>query len=259
MTRTPASKAASLRESALEYASAGWPVLPLVPQKKQPLTERGLLDASTDIHLVSAWWKLWPFANIGLRTGLLFDVFDVDGPVGRAGLQEAAGSGYRHPGPVSSTGKGWHLFIQPTQSVNKAGMLPKLDFRGVNGYVVAPPSIHPDGQTYVWQPDRDWHTPLPVAPDWMLKMLTPFEEKVRTKPIIANPYDTMNDIVQAAEDMGYMPRKRGSLYKFRCPYHDGDNEASFTLYPATSSFYCFGCGAWGDAMDIRNGAFRRNA
>jgi DNA primase len=32
-----------------------------------------------------------------------------------------------------------------------------------------------------------------------------------------------------------------------CPFHDGDNTPSFTVYPG-DTYYCFGCGAWGDPV-----------
>jgi DNA primase len=32
-----------------------------------------------------------------------------------------------------------------------------------------------------------------------------------------------------------------------CPFHTGDNEPSFTVYP-TDTYYCFGCHVWGDAV-----------
>lgn len=31
-----------------------------------------------------------------------------------------------------------------------------------------------------------------------------------------------------------------------CPFHDGDRDPSFTIYP-NDTYYCFGCEAWGDA------------
>ena len=33
----------------------------------------------------------------------------------------------------------------------------------------------------------------------------------------------------------------------RCPFHDNDNEPSFTVYP-TDTYFCFGCQVWGDAV-----------
>ncbi len=41
--------------------------------------------------------------------------------------------------------------------------------------------------------------------------------------------------------------KAGSLYKGLCPFHS-EKTPSFTVYPNTSSYYCFGCGAGGDAV-----------
>ena len=41
--------------------------------------------------------------------------------------------------------------------------------------------------------------------------------------------------------------KRGRLVKGLCPFHN-EKTASFTIYPDSQSFYCFGCGAGGDAI-----------
>ncbi len=46
----------------------------------------------------------------------------------------------------------------------------------------------------------------------------------------------------------YVSLKRaGSNLKGLCPFHS-EKTPSFTVYPAESSFYCFGCGAGGDAI-----------
>ncbi len=42
-------------------------------------------------------------------------------------------------------------------------------------------------------------------------------------------------------------RKRGSTFVGLCPFHN-EKTPSFTVYPETQSFYCFGCGAGGDAV-----------
>ena len=39
----------------------------------------------------------------------------------------------------------------------------------------------------------------------------------------------------------------GERHKARCPFHEGDNEPSFTIYP-NNTYYCFACGVWGDAV-----------
>ncbi|MBO5355991.1 MAG: DNA primase [Clostridia bacterium] len=47
---------------------------------------------------------------------------------------------------------------------------------------------------------------------------------------------------------GYVTLKRaGSNRNGLCPFH-GEKTPSFTVFPATKSFYCFGCGAGGDVI-----------
>lgn len=47
---------------------------------------------------------------------------------------------------------------------------------------------------------------------------------------------------------GYVQLKRkGRLYGGLCPFHS-EKSPSFYVYPDTQSFYCFGCGAGGDAI-----------
>ena len=42
-------------------------------------------------------------------------------------------------------------------------------------------------------------------------------------------------------------KKRGRNYVCKCPFHN-DSTPSFTVYPDTESFYCFGCAAGGDVI-----------
>lgn len=52
---------------------------------------------------------------------------------------------------------------------------------------------------------------------------------------------------------GYVQiKQRGKNYVGLCPFHS-EKTGSFTVFPATQSYYCFGCGAGGDAITfIRN-------
>ena len=57
---------------------------------------------------------------------------------------------------------------------------------------------------------------------------------------------TRSDIVELIGS--YVNLKRaGTNYNGLCPYHS-EKSPSFTVFPATQSFYCFGCGAGGDAI-----------
>jgi hypothetical protein len=54
---------------------------------------------------------------------------------------------------------------------NRAGIVPGVDFRGQSGYVLGPPSVHPDGHRYRWvNPRRD---DLAPAPQWLFELMTP--------------------------------------------------------------------------------------
>ena len=69
---------------ALAYAEAGIPVFPCAasgPRCKQPLTEHGHHDATTDLDQIRRWWTRWPDALVGIPTGPDSGVWvlDVDG------------------------------------------------------------------------------------------------------------------------------------------------------------------------------------
>ena len=44
-------------------------------------------------------------------------------------------------------------------------------------------------------------------------------------------------------------KRKGRLYGGLCPFHS-EKTPSFYVYPDTQSFYCFGCGAGGDAISF---------
>ena len=55
-----------------------------------------------------------------------------------------------------------------------------------------------------------------------------------------------NDIVDVI-GMYVNLKRAGSNYNGLCPYHN-EKTPSFTVFPGTQSFYCFGCGAGGDVI-----------
>ena len=143
-----------LLDAAREYAARGWPVLPLVPSGKKPLTEHGHLDATTDPDQIAAWWAQHPRANVGIvtgaRSGIL--VLDVDSSDGDLALIEL---GAAVPTLTSVTAKGKHVYFVHAPGIGCCVALrPGLDVRGNGGYVVAPPSVHESGFVYRWDDEH---------------------------------------------------------------------------------------------------------
>ena len=111
-------------------------------------------------------------ANIGLRTGVAFDVIDLDSEAAVDALESARTGRERISGPVVATAKGFHYFVLPTGLGNRAGVLPGVDYLGRNAYVVAPPSQHPSGVRYRWIIPGG----LAPAPSWLLELVRPQRE-----------------------------------------------------------------------------------
>jgi hypothetical protein len=141
--------------SALWYANNGLRVFPVQALGKQPYRgTRGCKDATDDQTQIRAWWTRWPDANIGIATGHLVDVIDIDGPPdGIKSWIRLKDEGELPPviGKVSTPRAGGnHLYIaaRPGRG-NGSKVEPGIDYRGLGGYVVAPPSRTPEGH-YVW-------------------------------------------------------------------------------------------------------------
>jgi len=56
-------------------------------------------------------------------------------------------------------------------------------------------------------------------------------------------------IAAVVEQHGVSLRGTGRRLVARCPFHE-DHAPSFSVYPDTQSFHCFGCGASGDVIDF---------
>lgn len=144
------------------YAEHGLAVFPLQPRGKDPLDgSRGFKDATTDMSRIRSWWSRVEDLNVGMATGAASGgvfVIDVDQHGETDGGLELSmwmAEHGRFPETASSvTGSGGtHYFFKapPGVSVKSAAhVIPGVDVRGDGGYVVLPPSIHPNGNRYEW-------------------------------------------------------------------------------------------------------------
>lgn len=144
---------------------------------KIPRTQHGLKDASTDASEIERWWSMWPEANVGIRTGaesglLVLDVDDEHDGYGSLRELESRHEHLPETPRLETGGGGAHFYFRQATGVrNSAGRLgPGLDIRAEDGYVVAPPSLHPSGRRYVWDVEPD-ELELQPAPEWLLREL----------------------------------------------------------------------------------------
>lgn len=156
----------SMYDAAIEYAKKGFAVFPLKYRDKVPLTRNGCKDATTDAAQIKAWWQKYPNANIGLATGSVSqNVFvidlDIDEDRGIDGYHSLEDWQREHgdfPETWTAiTGRGgYHLYYRGNGKIkNRAGIIDGVDIRGNGGYVVAPPSIHKNGNRYEWEYSPD--------------------------------------------------------------------------------------------------------
>lgn len=141
----------STSEAARTFAIAGIPVFPCEPGGKRPLTHAGYLDATQDASAVSAWWRRWPQANIGLPTGPMsgIDVVDVDvksDGTGFTAFHRAVDEGLLDGeiARVRTPSGGMHIYFPADRSRSQRcwqAARAHIDFRGEGGYVIVPPSV----------------------------------------------------------------------------------------------------------------------
>lgn len=173
------------------YCSSGWMIFPLKPQKKAPL-HKGWQEASTNnIKTIRGWLYNYPEINWGLyckKSGII--VIDVDRHTSKEGvlvdgfqnfneLIKKHNINIRTDTVISISGNnGMHLLYRAPEKFicNKRELAANVHII-YNGFIVIPPSIHPNGNKYTWQrtnaPSR---TPLLKLDESIINLLNhPFK------------------------------------------------------------------------------------
>jgi len=162
---------------ALRYARRGWQVLPLAAGAKCPAIPagRGVYGATTSAEQIRAWWTSASALNIGIACGAKSSLLVVDVDP-RNGGDETLGALERHYGQLPATprvltpGGGQHLYFHFPNAIQTRTTLGEgLDLKTNGGFVVAPPSVHPNGGLYRWDVGAlPSETPLVEPPAWLL-------------------------------------------------------------------------------------------
>ena len=212
--------------AALAYAGRwGLSVLPLIVSSKEPhgrSVPHGHLDATSDRGIIEHWWTRAPQANVGIacaKSDLL--VIDVDP---RNAGDETFGQLVKRLGPLPPTwttltpGGGQHYYFRQRDELALGSLGEGIDLKW-NGYVVAPPSVHPNGGRYRW--DVGFHptdTELAELPDvWRARLLGRPRSYVRPP---TTGLDSEQSFLGAAfAMMGWLgPMLDGGRRMARCPW-----------------------------------------
>jgi hypothetical protein len=164
----------------LEYARRGWRVMWAPQGCKFPVTKGWPESATTNMPVITAWYRDQPKANVCIVTGRgsnlwVLDIDDGDGKGGSATLAalERAHGNLPRTYAVGTGGGGVHYYWTwqgvDYELTNKAGRLGNgLDIRANGGQVVAPPSISEKGPYVVLD-----NAPVVPAPAWLIDLLRP--------------------------------------------------------------------------------------
>jgi bifunctional DNA primase/polymerase-like protein/DnaB helicase-like protein/primase-like protein len=221
------------------YAGLKWQSFPCLPRDKKPLVKWADVATIEDNMLVG-WWDTNPAANIGIacgkRSGIVVVDIDADHDGYESLAELAVNYGALPETPMSKTGSGGrHIFFRhPGVEIrNSAGKLGKgIDIRGDGGYVVAPPSIHPNGNRYEWivKPSQ---CELATMPEWMIELLRErniiTESQTVTGRIISGERNNALTRMAGAmrrkdfdEDQIFLALKDYNLKKCQPPLTDGE-------------------------------------
>ena len=146
----------SVLTQANEYIDQGWSILPVKPSEKRPYMTNWLQYQHTKAtkDMANSWFTSLTGAGVGMVTGRISNVvvLDVESyckiPIGEL-LR-------RYPTQmVSRTGTGgYHLFYLYPNGVskiaNRVGIFEGADIRADGGFIVLPPTRHPNGKLYEW-------------------------------------------------------------------------------------------------------------
>ena len=183
--------AAPITWASLYARQMNLPVFPLKPRTKVPATPNGVKDATLNVDLFS-WHQ---DSNVGVAVPPGFVVLDIDPRNGGVEGWERLSTDHpeilsaRDIAPIVRTGSdGLHIWLRLSDALPvKNGRLvgyKGIDVKVMGGYLVAPPSIHPDtGVPYEWESMIDPHD-APECPKSLLNLL-PQKRTYQTKRTVA--------------------------------------------------------------------------
>lgn len=146
----------SASKLAAEYVDSGWSILPVKPEEKRPYMTNWLQYTRTRAPkaVVENWFNTLSRAGVGVVTGRISNmvVLDVESWC-KTPIEEILKK-YPTQMIARSGSGGYHLFYQYPTNVakvsNRVGLFEGADLRADGGFIVLPPTTHPNGNRYEW-------------------------------------------------------------------------------------------------------------
>lgn len=175
----------------VNYLAQGWGVFPIAGADsrlsgecrtlsgKLPTRLRYFIQPITDPGKLSR--DMFAGCGVGIATGRQSGlvVLDVDGEAGRESARRLG----LPPTLTVQTRNGLHLYYAyPDRRYrvpsSPGGLAPGIDVKGDDGFVAAPPTLHPDGGHYRWMAPR---APIAALPRDILAKIDRLEHRPRWK------------------------------------------------------------------------------
>lgn len=155
-----------------KYRANGWSVIPLKASDKLPVNKWAEYQTRHATNEeIKEWFDNDKSYNVGIVTGAISNLGVVDAD-GERGLGTLRVLGLVSPFTVL-TGAGKQLYYRYGDNRNTCKTLDGIDTRGEGGYVVAPPSIHPNGMPYRWAGPL---ASIAMLPEWPTEILAGKQE-----------------------------------------------------------------------------------
>ena len=178
--------------AALGYAALGLPVVQIKPRDKKPMGLDWQRRATSDPNTLACLWQFALDANVGIQMGRgskpIIDI-ECDSPEAEEAYQSLwDGKPPRVPSYRGRRGRHYLFKWRPGLPDKAAFHCGALEVRTGNGgkgaQSVFPPSIHPTGAVYAWEPGLSLDdVPLGSLPDDIVAKLQPASDSTPNKTV----------------------------------------------------------------------------
>jgi putative DNA primase/helicase len=133
----------------------GYSVIPIRTKTKKPLVPwKKFQSVRPELGQIYSWWMESPDAGVGIVLGQIsrLVVIDIDSDDGQKTLKASGVYLEEFPTSVAASSRGHHFYFSyPKECQVKTIKFTGGEIRSDGSYIIAPPSVHPDGHQYEWK------------------------------------------------------------------------------------------------------------